>query len=253
MNIKTQRLKGLGLSAALLCSAALAGCSSDETAGEKGEEADQTVAEHAAHEAIDEGGEAGHDMHSLPVEKRLAFMTGHVRAGIALYRAGEPKMAAPHLLHPVSETHQSERAGLDKLGFDASVFETVSAALDAGKPASEVDAQLAAAEANLEAVAKKAGGDTEDIIRYLMAVIVEEYTIAITDGVVSDPGEYQDSWGFAQVAKSRAAALPETTRDGVLAEIDALITLWPAAPVPNDTPTPVAQVVAQTARVLSKL
>ncbi len=332
MEIKIKRLTGLGLSAALLGTTALAGCSSGENGegGEHGENSEQPVAEqvvggeHGEGEAGEgesgegesgegesgegeqgegesgegesgegeqgegesgegesgegehgegetgeaesgegesgegeggegEGGEAGHSMDTLAIEKRLAFMSGHVKAGISLYRAGEPAMGAPHLLHPVSETHQAERAGLDALGFDASIFEAVSAALDAGKPVAEIEPQLAAAEANLEAVAGKAGGDAADIITYLMGVIVEEYTIAITDGQVTDPGEYQDAWGFAQVAKNRAADLPDATRDAVIAEIDALIALWPAAPIPPADPAPVGQVVAQTSRVLLRL
>ena len=58
-----------------------------------------------------------HDMDTLPVAFRVAFMSGHVEAGLALYRAGAPEQAAKHLLHPVSETHAAERAGIDALGF----------------------------------------------------------------------------------------------------------------------------------------
>ncbi|MBO6505790.1 MAG: hypothetical protein JJ850_01915 [Kordiimonadaceae bacterium] len=316
METKFKRLKGLGLTAALLSTTALAACSGESGEGEHGEgEGGEAVVEQTVGERGEsgegergegesgegergesgegeggegesgegesgegesgegergegesgegeggegesgegEGGEGGHSMDTLPVENRLAFMTGHVKAGISLYRAGEASMGAPHLLHPVSETHQAERAGLDALGFDASLFETVSAALDAGKPAAEIEPQLRAAEENLSMVAEKAGGDAASVITYLMGVIVEEYTIAITDGAVTDPGEYQDAWGFAQVAKDRAASLPGDTRDAVIAEIDALIALWPAAPIPPESPAPIAQVVAQTSRVLLRL
>ena len=269
METKFKRLKGLGLTAALLSTTALAACSGESGEGEHGEgeggEAvvEQTVGEHGesgegepgegesgeGESGEGEGGEIG----ALPIENRLAFMTGHVKAGIGLYRAGEPAMAAPHLLHPVSETHHAERAGLDALGFDASLFETVSAALDAGQPAAAVEPQLQAAEANLLAVAEKAGGDAASIITYLMGVIVEEYTISITDGKITDAGEYQDAWGFAQVAKERADALPSETRDAVIAELDTLIALWETGPVPNENPAPVGQVVAQTSRVLLRL
>ena len=194
-------------------------------------------------------GEAGHDMETLSLPERLAFMTGHVEAGLALYRAGEPQMAAPHLLHPVSETHRAERAGLAELGFDASLFEAVSKALEEGRPAAEIEPQLAAAEANLAMVAEQAGGDPSVVIRFLMETIVAEYSIAITDDAVSDPGEYQDAYGFAVVARDRAAAFdPPAPR--LLAEIDNLIALWPEAPVPPADPTPVGQVIAQTSKVL---
>ena len=87
-----------------------------------------------------EGGEAGAsmDMEALPAEHRAAFMWGHVKAGMKLYRDGFAEQASIHLLHPVSETHESERAGLDALGFDAAPFERVSAALAEGKPAEEI-------------------------------------------------------------------------------------------------------------------
>lgn len=199
-----------------------------------------------------EGGEAGHDIGTLPLPERLAFMTGHVEAGLALYRAGEPEMAAPHLLHPVSETHQAERAGIDALGFDAALFETVSKALEEGQPAEEIEPQLLAAEENLAMVADKAGGDPAEIIRFLMDTVVEEYTIAINDGVVTDVGEYQDAWGFAVVALYWAEKM-DPPRQDVLNNIEALINLWPEAPIPPDAPTPVGQVIAQTSKVVLAL
>ena len=127
-------------------------------------------------------------------------MSGHVQAGIALYRAGAPDQAAPHLLHPVSETHQAERAGIDALGFDQSIFISVSEALEAGKPASEIQPQLRAAEANLAKMQKKAGGDPAEIIRFLMDTVVEEYAIGVNKGEITDPGEYQDAYGFTIIA-----------------------------------------------------
>ena len=197
----------------------------------------------------DEQSEIGHTVGSLPLEHRLAFMTGHVKAGLALYRAGAPEQAAPHLLHPVSETHKSERQGLEALGFKASLFETVSEALEKGRPASEIEQQLTVAEENLDSVARKAGGDTAGIIRFLMTTIVEEYSIAITDGVVTDPGEYQDAFGFAQVAKKHAENLDANHKEAALKEINDLISLWPHAPIPPESPTPVEQIIEKASMV----
>ena len=190
---------------------------------------------------------------TLPLPKRLAFMTGHVEAGLALYRAGEPQMAAPHLLHPVSETHAAERKGLDAMGFNASVFEAVSSALEEGLPASDIEPQLKAAESNLAMLAKTAGGDPAEVIRYLMEMVVDEYSVAITDGQVSDPGEFQDAYGFAVVARDRAQELPAQIRPAVTGELNDLIALWPAAPIPPKDPIPVEQITQQTSRVLGAL
>ncbi len=195
-----------------------------------------------------EAGESGHSVDAMPLAHRLAFMTGHVKAGLALYRAGEAEAAAPHLKHPVSETHKAERKGLKKLGFEKKAFLKVSKALKAGKPASDVEPLLAAAEANLAAVSEEAGGDDYDVIRFLMSAIVEEYSIAVTDGVISDANEYQDAYGFAVVARERAEKLDVPNPD-IIAALDDLIGLWSDGPVPVDEPAPVGQVVAQTSRV----
>lgn len=275
METKLKTWLSLGVGTALL-GTGLTGCGSED-AGEAGEAAtsqeeaapiadagetgEGEAGEGESGEGEGEGGEgeggegeAGADIGTLPLPKRLAFMSGHVEAGLALYRAGEPLMAAPHLLHPVSETHEAERAGLDALGFDASLFEVVSQALDEGRPASEIEPQLAAAEANLAMVAAKAGGDPVEIIRYLMDVIVEEYSIAITDGRVSDAGEYQDAYGFAVVAMHRAQSLSAPKQLAVEAALTELIALWPEdAPIPPENPTPIGQVVAQTSAVLIAL
>lgn len=217
--------------------------------GETGEGEGEAAAAGEAGEGEGEGGESGADVGALPLPNRLAFMSGHVEAGLALYRAGEPEMAAKHLLHPVSETHAAERAGLGELGFEPALFEVVSQALEEGRPASEIEPQLAAAEANLAMVTERAGGDPIEIIEYLMDVVVEEYAIAITDGQVTDPGEYQDAYGFAVVARDRAATI-DPAIDGLIEAIDGLIALWPEnAPIPPADPAPVGQVTAQTSRV----
>lgn len=203
-------------------------------------------------EAVDTA--VDHEMMALPIENRLAFMTGHVEAGLALYRAGEPEMAAPHLLHPVSETHADERAGLEELGFEAALFESVSDALEQGRPASEIEEQLSAAQANLREVRERAGGDPAEIIRFLMTTVIEEYEIAITEGSVSDPGEYQDAYGFSVVARELAESLNADASQQVLGEIDALLALWPEeAPIPPDDPASVEQVSEHVARVRAAL
>ncbi len=161
MSYFPKRWAGLGLAAALLSTTALTACGGEGgesgEVGETGEGAIHTEAgEGAAHSEMGEGeggeagesgegegGEAGHmDVQTLPVEHRAAFMWGHVKAGMKLYRDGFSEQASIHLLHPVSETHASERAGLEALGFDAAPFERVSAALAEGKPADEIESDL---------------------------------------------------------------------------------------------------------------
>ena len=238
----------LGVATAL-AGATLAGCSGE--AGEGGEAAQtgEAGAGEAGEAGEGEGGETG-AVGSLELPKRLAFMSGHVAAGLALYRAGEAEAAAPHLLHPVSETHASERVGLEELGFDPVPFEAVSKALESNQPAAEIEPQLAAAEANLREVRDKAGGDPVELIRYLMDVTVEEYTIAVSEGTVTDPGEYQDAWGFVTVAQELAGDLTGPRADEIRSQLGAMLQLWPeAAPIPPEDPATVGQVSAAASRV----
>lgn len=244
---------GLGLATAL-AGTALTGCSGAGDAGESGEAevAGETGESGEGESGEGEGGEGetGHAVGSLPLPQRLAFMAGHVEAGLALYRAGETEMAAPHLLHPVSETHADERAGLAELGFEAELFERVSAALEAGRPAAEVEDQLRAAEANLREVRARAGGDPAAIIRFLMDSVADEYTASFADGAIAEPGEYQDAFGFATVARQVAGDLGGEQGQRVRAEIDTLLSQWPdGAPIAPDDPTPAGQVSAQASRV----
>ena len=185
--------------------------------------------------------------------ERVAFMRGHVEAGLALYRAGEPQMAAPHLMHPVSETHADERAGLAELGFDASLFEAVSEALESGVPAADVEPRLAAAEENLASVARHAGGEPVAVMRYLMDLVEEEYRVGVQDGVVTDPGEYQDAYGFTVVAMSLVSELPANARADVADALQALRDLWRDGPVPVSDPASPGTVTGAVAAVRNAL
>ena len=190
----------------------------------------------------------------LPIEKRVAFMAGHVQAGIALYRAGAPDQAAPHLLHPVSETHQAERAGIDALGFDQSIFIAVSEALDSGKPASEIEAQLKAAEANLAKLQRKAGGDPAEIIRFLMDTVVEEYAIGVNKGEITDPGEYQDAYGFTIIAVRLAKRMGNPKNKELRQALARLKNTWPkTGPLADSKPKSVPAVKKRVAEVLAQL
>jgi hypothetical protein len=240
--------------AAALAGSGLAGCTNADTNSNKASEESPTTVK------AGEGDE--HGIGALPLPNRLAFMAGHVEAGLALYRAGEPKSAAPHLLHPVSETHASEREGLSELGFDASLFEAVSAALDEGRPASEIEGQLKAAEANLREVQAQAGGDPAEILRFLMETATAEYAIAVTEGAITDPAEYQDAWGFVVVAKRVAARLEEPGSSRTAEALGAMLSAWPegaptgapsGAPSGDAKPASADEVAQLAAKVLLTL
>ena len=278
MTFRPKKWTGLSLGLVMLGTAGLTACSGEEgeqtanttavAAGESGEHGEAGEAGEAGESGehgeagesgesgeageSGEGGEAGQAA-SLPLPHRLAFMSGHVEAGLALYRAGEAEMASKHLLHPVSETHAAEREGLDELGFDADLFEEVSVALEEGKSAEEIEPQLAAAEANLAAVTAAASGDVKSVLEYLLQTIVDEYAVGVPADTITDAGEYQDAYGFATVARQRASALEGAAGRAVREQLDDLIALWPEGPVPVEAPPSASVITGQVGLIRLEL
>ena len=195
-----------------------------------------------------------HSMKTLSVEKRIAFMSGHVEAGLNLYRAGKPDQAAKHLLHPVSEMHQAERAGIDSLGFKPEVFKSVSKALEEGKPASEIEPMLTEAEENIALLQKNAGGDIAEIILFLMETVVEEYNAGVSDGKIIESGEYQDAFGFSVVALKMSKRMEGDKSAQLIEELTKLVEMWPeGGPLADSTPEPVEAVIEQTKNVIKNV
>lgn len=255
MKVELKTWGALGLATAL-AGAGLAGCSGE--AGEGGEAGESAQVGEAGEGGEGEGGEGGEgeggESGAIPVDHRVVFMAGHVEAGLALYRAGDTEAAAKHLMHPVDETHESERAGLEALGFDPTPYEAVAAAIEAGEPASAVEPQLAAAEANLAALREQAGGDNAAQIRFLMDTAVAEYAVAVKDGVVADPGEYQDAWGFVKVARDIAIGIQGPDGAGIRETLEQMLGLWQSgAPIAKEEPAPAGQFSALASRVLLDL
>ena len=265
MTFTPRDLVRFGLTAALLGSTSLAACS--DGAGTNADPAPASEADAArpaaapageggegAYAGEGEGGEGGAmTMDTLPVENRLAFMRGHVEAGLALYRAGAPEQAAPHLLHPVSETHAEERAGLDELGFKGDLFVEISNALEAGTASSDIEDKLAEAEENLAMMAEKAGGNRRDILNFLLDTTLAEYRIGVEGADIVNAGEFADAFGFVTVAQDYAESLEGEAGDMVRRELGVLAAMWPSAPLADSTPAPVDEIAAQISRVQLEL
>ena len=261
MTYTPKRWASLGLGAALLGTTSLTAC------GDKNEpvHAEAPVAAPAAAPAAmaGEGGEGGTeggamggmaDMQTLPVDKRIAFMSGHVAAGLALFRAGAPDQASRHLLHPVSETHAAERAGIDALGFDAAIFEKVSADLAAGKSAEEIAPELDAAEANIALLQQNANADPVGQIDFLMDTCISEYKVGVVNGEIVEAGEYQDAYGFAVTARDIAKRIDKPEAEAVVMELELLVRMWPSeGPLAESIPAPVNEIAAQVSRVKLEL
>jgi hypothetical protein len=182
-----------------------------------------------------EGGEgaAMEDGGTVALLTALGLVEGHLRAGSALYQAGQPEMALTHKKHPSEEIYTDLAPMLEAVGAPgfAAELEALAETVSTGAPADAVAAAETAALAAIE-VARQAAGpsaaETAEAIERLVRTAAEEYAIGIVDGAVSNVHEYQDAWGFVQVAKAQAAVLgaaePEVAAkiSAALAETDML-------------------------------
>ena len=142
----------------------------------------------------------------------LGFMEGHLRAGLALYEAGDLVAAKTHMGHPIKEKYGAVADQLAALGH-GDLRETISAlaaAAEAEKPFEEIAALFAQVRATHEAV--RAGFSLKDQLASYVALTrigADEYTVAVAGGTLSNLHEYQDAWGFIRVIETEAAELAQ--------------------------------------------
>ncbi|MEQ6250070.1 hypothetical protein ABMC89_14345 [Sulfitobacter sp. HNIBRBA3233] len=152
----------------------------------------------------------------------LAFMEGHVRAGLALYEAGDLAAAKTHMGHPIEEKYEAVEDALEKSGHGAleGQIAALAAATEAEADLSEVQALFTEMRETMEAVRADYPADTQvESLVALTRIAGEEYSAAIGDNqTVTDLHEYQDSWGFLRVVEAEATQMAESG-DTALAEV----------------------------------
>ena len=192
------------------------------------------------------------NIEELPPQHRLAFISGHVAAGIFLYRAGHLSEASKHLMHPASETHKAERVGLESEGLDIERFETISRSIEAGIRASQINELLNKAEENLLAVSNRITVDDKTVIKFLLQTAIKEYKAGVPRGkFIANLGEYQDSWGFVVVARRHAEKLKGETRDSLIYDLDALLKSWSDGPLEVDEALPYEKMKMKITSILN--
>ena len=171
-----------------------------------------------------EGGEGEGSAGLADPEQRLhrdlSFMEGHIRAGLALYEAGDLEAAKTHMGHPIEEKYAAVAAPLEAMGKGVlrDRIEAIAEAAEAEAPLAEVRANYDAVRATMEEV--RSGMSPADQVLGLAAltrVAGEEYSVAVAGGEVSNLHEYQDSWGFLRVVETEARQMAESG-DAAVAE-----------------------------------
>ena len=170
----------------------------------------------------------------------LGLMRGHLLVGHALFALGEQSAAQSHAKHPSDELYAGigdELARRGVRGF-AAELEAHAAAVASGDEAGVTAAYAALqnAIAQTERAVTTSPSLTARLIVLLLEEAAREYAVGIVDGRLENAHEYQDAFGFTQVAlelaRSQHAALPIGDRDrevfaDIAQRIAALDHFWP--------------------------
>lgn len=192
---------------------------------------------------------------------RLGLIRGHLLVGFELYRQGYTDMAITHMKHPRDELYAGLVPAIEYRGgqrFDDALSKLADSVT--GEASQEV---VAAAYQDLEDGIKAAESVVKtDLqtsllsIKSLLTTAGEEYAIGVVNGKLVNAHEYQDAYGFTEIAKRRLQELPESSRnqspdavEKVSAYLDGVADLWPAIAPEGDIDGDASRLYGAAARV----
>lgn len=259
MTYTPKRWIRLGLGAALLGTAGLSACGGE--GGETGETAIASPAgaaqsgEMAGEMGEGEGGEGAvaplDPALLVPVDQRAAMIASEAAVGAALSRAGERDAAAGHFRLAISEIKPGGLSRLVEKGLDPDLFDAAAEALEDGAGPLETETAVAAVETNVDELQANAGGDTVELIIFLMKRCENAYRSGVTfSNEIDNPVAYQKAWGYAVTAQELANKLDPEEAGGLQLELKMLVLMWPAeGPVSGDVPAPPSTFLSQLSRI----
>ena len=190
---------------------------------------------------------------------KLGLMRGHLLVGNALFETGEQAAAGTHAKHPTDELYapmETEFAARGTAGF-AAELEAHAQAVTAGDEVVVPDryAELVAAIGKNEDVVQVSSELAASVIVRLVREAGREYAIGIVDGKPANAHEYQDAFGFTQVAgfwaQTAAADNPadKPVFERIAAHIEGLADMWPALMPPAGVPHTAARLYGAAADI----
>lgn len=190
---------------------------------------------------------------------QLGLMRGHLLVGSALFETGEQAAAGTHSKHPTDELYApmaTEFAARGAAGFGAEL-EAHAQAVAEGDEGAVADryAELVAAIGENENVVRVSSELAANVIVRLLREAGREYAIGIVDGKPANAHEYQDAFGFTQVAglwTQKAAADSPADKpvfDAIARNIEGLADMWPSLMPPAEVPHTAARLYGAAAEI----
>ena len=195
---------------------------------------------------------------------QLGLMRGHLLVGHALYASGEHAAAGTHSKHPSDELYAGVAEAFPARGATpfAGELEAHAEAVASGT-SEEVDAAYAALTAAIDAAGDVVRDATPSlrarVIVLLLREAAVEYGIGVVDGRLENAHEYQDAYGFTQVALglaraehahlAQAESADREIFQRIAADIQALGDMWPALMPPPQIPQQASRIDAAAADI----
>ena len=187
---------------------------------------------------------------------RLGLMRGHLLVGHELYGLGALDAARTHSKHPTDELYagmDNEFAARGTTGFGAEL-EAHAAASQGDDAAAVGDAYGAMTEAigTSESTVSPSAAMIAEVVVELLREAAREYAIGIVDGRVANAHEYQDAYGFTQVALAWAVRGGESGAvvfDQIAERIRLLADMWPSLVPPDEIDEQAARIYGAAAEV----
>lgn len=172
---------------------------------------------------------------------QLGLIRGHLHVGYSLYDSDLPDLAATHMKHPREEIYRHLQPAFGARGcggFADGLMALTTAVVDRAEKSAVADTYENLM-ADIRACEEKAMLSDPNIavrvVQKLLRTASHEYLIGVIDGEIDNLHEYQDAWGFVQIAKDYAG-LPALagSAEAIAAAgriqdlLDSLDGLWPS-------------------------
>ncbi|MCL5974492.1 MAG: hypothetical protein M1270_01440 [Gammaproteobacteria bacterium] len=192
---------------------------------------------------------------------RLGLIRGHLLVGYELYKQGQVDMAITHMKHPRDELYAGLVPSIEYRGgerFDDALSNLADKVTSKAAPA-EVDEAYQQLESGIKAAETLVKVDLKNVllsINELIGTAAEEYALGVENGKLINLHEFQDAYGFTQIAKRRLEQLPKATRNEsantvkkVEGYLDELANLWPTIAPEGDVDGDASKLYGAAARI----
>ncbi|AOE50823.1 hypothetical protein [Kangiella sediminilitoris] len=170
---------------------------------------------------------------------RLGLIRGHLWVGMKLYREGHLAMAKTHMKHPEDELYAGlapvfKARGVEGFADELSVLADAVNNEEGDKAVESAYRHLVAAISKSEQMEDRTAKEALLSISQMIRTAADEYAIGVKSGEVVNVHEYQDAYGFTEIAIQRLEQLSDEQKMQAASDIEStknwlmeLRSLWP--------------------------